>query len=305
MSTHEIERRSLACAKWANLVMGTAGIVAAIASNASALMLDGLFSGVNFLATLFATRVAASIQRKPDAVRPFGYEIDEPIYVMFRSLVLTGIIIVAGFIAIDKIVAYISGVDIAPVKLDWVVGYMILMLTICFALAVWHHYHWVKTQRQSELLKAERSAALIDGVLSAAAGAAFIAIAFMKDTPLSFLVPISDAIVVLGLVLYMIPKPVAMFTQALREVTGESAEPQIVANLHSAVHQELVGKPFDLLQLATTRTGRSLFALAYIRPEQPASATALDSLKDAVLHACQTVHPLLRMEIIFTGRTPY
>lgn len=63
----EIEQRSLNLAKWANLLMGAAGIVAAIGSHASALMLDGLFSGVNFLATVLAARVAASIQKKPNA----------------------------------------------------------------------------------------------------------------------------------------------------------------------------------------------------------------------------------------------
>ena len=62
---------------------------------------------------------------------------------------------------------------------------MILMLVICFSLAAWHHRNWRKTQRQSDLLKAEYSAAIIDGVLSAAAGSAFVAIAFLKNTSLS------------------------------------------------------------------------------------------------------------------------
>lgn len=305
MNLHQIEQRSLAPAKWANLFMGSAGIVAAIASNASALMLDGLFSGVNFLAAVFATRVAASVQRRPDTLRPFGYEIDEPIYIMFRSLVLTGVIIVAGFIAADKIIGYVLGAEIAPVKLDWVVGYMILILSICCALAIWHHRHWIKTGRQSELLRTERAAAIIDGILSAAAGVAFVVIALLKGTPLAFLVPISDAIVVLGLALYMLPRPVAMFTQALKQVAGEAAEPQVLAELRDAIGHELTGEPFALLQLAATRTGRALFVLVYIRPQQSVTAAALDALHDRVVRACQSAYPLLRMEIIFTGKMPY
>ncbi|GAB6907789.1 hypothetical protein DESC_370024 [Desulfosarcina cetonica] len=43
----------------------------------------------------------------------------------------------------------------------------------------------------------ERKAAIIDGILSAAAGAAFLLVALLKGTPLSFLVPIADAIVVI------------------------------------------------------------------------------------------------------------
>ena len=55
-----------------------------------ALMLDGLFSAVNFVAAIFAARVAKSVRQAPDELRPFGYEIDESVFVMFRGLVLLG-----------------------------------------------------------------------------------------------------------------------------------------------------------------------------------------------------------------------
>ncbi|MFV1968717.1 MAG: cation transporter, partial [Pirellulaceae bacterium] len=98
-----IERRSLKLARWANLFMGAAGVTAALASDARALLLVGLFSGVNFVAAVVAAKVARSVQRKPDVLRPFGYEIDESVYVMFRSLVLTGIILLAALNAGNKI----------------------------------------------------------------------------------------------------------------------------------------------------------------------------------------------------------
>jgi predicted Co/Zn/Cd cation transporter (cation efflux family) len=61
----EIEQRSLNLAKWANLFMGAAGIVAAIGSHASALMLDGLFSGVNFLAAVLAPGLPRPSSKSP------------------------------------------------------------------------------------------------------------------------------------------------------------------------------------------------------------------------------------------------
>jgi predicted Co/Zn/Cd cation transporter (cation efflux family) len=300
-----IEDRSLNLAKWANLVMGIVGIIAAIASHASALMLDGLFSGVNFLAAVLATRVTASIQRKPDAMRPFGYEIDESMYVMFRSLVLSGIIIVALFNATDKIVTYASGGHIPEVKLDWVVGYMIFMVIICFTMAMWHHRNWIKTDRQSDLLKTERSASLIDGILSTAAGAAFLVIALLKQTSLSFLVPISDAIIVIGLALYMIPKPVGSFLEAAKEVLGESAPRKVVDSFRETINNILVDKPYTLLQVAVTKTGRKLFAVPYIKPGERMSVQDLDRLRTDINQTCQTKYGPLRMEIIFTGRIPY
>ncbi len=305
MNIQHIEQRSLAPAKWANLFMGAAGITAAIVSNADALMLDGLFSGVNFLAAMFAARVAASVQRPADATRPFGYDIDEPVYIMFRSLVLTGIIIVALFNALNKIVTYISGGHLDEIRLGPIVGYMILMLVICFSLAAWHHHNWRKTGRQSELLKAEYSAAIIDGVLSAAAGSAFVAIAFLKNTGLSFLVPISDAIVVTGLALYMIPKPIRMFVQAIEEVLGASVEQDLLMHFRDMVAESLEKLPFSLLELAATKTGRTIFVFACIRPEQASTADQLDEIRRLMQKACEGVSALVKSDIFFTGKKPF
>ena len=148
---HLIEQRALGRGKWANLFMGVAGVTAGVASNASALMLDGLFSAVNFIAAIFAAWVARRISRAPDSLRPFGYEIEEAVYVMFRALVLIGIILVAAIGAVDKIVLYVSGGEIPPVKLDWVIGYVALMAATCFGLAFWYRRHWLKTGREEDM----------------------------------------------------------------------------------------------------------------------------------------------------------
>lgn len=301
----KIEQRSLNLAKWANLLMGAAGITAAIGSHASALMLDGLFSGVNFLAAVMAARVAASIEKRPNALRPFGYEIDESMYVMFRSLVLTGVILVAGFGAAVKIIDYIGGAAMQEVKLDWVVIYMVFMVSICSFMAFWHHRNWIKTGRKSDLLKTERGASIIDGVLSAAAGAAFLFISLLKGTALSFLVPISDALVVLCLTAYMIPQPIRSFIDAVKEVIGESAAPETIEKWRRAISEVLEETAFTLIEVAVTKLGRAQFAVVYIRPEGPVSVEGLDQIKHRISENLQSVHSPSRMEIIYTGEAPY
>jgi predicted Co/Zn/Cd cation transporter (cation efflux family) len=240
-------------------------------------------------------------------LRPFGYEIDESVYVMFRSLVLTGIIFVAAFNAGNKIFTYATGGEVAAVKLSWVVGYMALMIAICFSLAAWHHRNWLATGCCSELLKMERSGAMIDGVMSAAAGVAFLLIALLKNTPLNFLVPISDALVVLGLALYMIWQPMRMFVRGLKEVVGESADEATQQKLRSALDGGLEEQPFQLLESAVTRLGRALFAVAYIQPTQPVDASQLDDMREQLFERCGAAFQptSLRMEFIFTGRPPF
>ena len=57
--TARFEQRSLTTGMWANLLMGVAGIVAAQLSNSDALLVDGLYSAVNFVSAIIAGRVAA------------------------------------------------------------------------------------------------------------------------------------------------------------------------------------------------------------------------------------------------------
>ena len=302
----QIEQRSLKPALWANLVMGVSGVTAALMSNASALMLDGLFSAVNFSAALIATKVARSIQRKPALMRPFGYEIDEPVYIMFRSLVLIGLILMATYVACSKIFVYVTTGQAVEVKLNWIVGYMVLMVAICVSLAFWHHRHWLATERRSELLRMERSAAVIDAGLSCAAGVAFILIALLRPTPLRFLVPISDSVVVLGLAAYMVWGPIGMFVKSLREVVGEAADDSVQQKLRSVLEAGIDSDSFRLLTSTATRVGRSMFAVAYLQPVKPVTAAQLDATRDDLTARCQDAMATpLRMEFVFTARHPF
>jgi predicted Co/Zn/Cd cation transporter (cation efflux family) len=305
-SLQQIEQRSLQPALWANLVMGISGVTAALMSNASALMLDGLFSAVNFSAALVASKVARSIQRKPALMRPFGYEIDEPVYIMFRSLVLIGLILMATYVACSKIFVYVTAGQAVEIKLNWIVGYMLLMVAICVALALWHHRNWLATGRRSELLRMERSAAVIDAVLSCAAGVAFLLIALLRPTPLRFLVPISDSVVVLGLATYMVWGPIGMFVKSLKEVVGEAADDAVQEKVRSVLVHAIDDDPFRLLTSAATRVGRSMFAVAYLEPVNPVTAAQLDATRDELTVRCQeALSAAMRMEFVFTARHPF
>ena len=87
-----LERRSLHLSMASNLVVGAAGIAAALASNSHAIMVDGLFSLVGFLAALVAIKVSQRVDQAPDRYRPLGYGMDAAILTTFRSFFLTGLV---------------------------------------------------------------------------------------------------------------------------------------------------------------------------------------------------------------------
>jgi len=307
MDSSALERRSLNLGKWANLVMAVAGVATAFVSNASALMLDGVFSGVNFLAVIFAARIATSVQRKPDARRPFGYEIEEPLYVMFRSLVLAGILLIAGLNAGFKIFQYAMGDDIPPIRLGWVTAYVSFMIVVCFSLAAVHHRNWVRSGKRSHLLATERTSTFIDGWLSLAAGVAFIVIHFLEGTFLDFLVPISDAIVVLLLVVAMTPQPLRLFRQAMHDILGDSVETELLDRLKAAVQKGVDPDDFRVLDVSALRAGRSLMIIPYLQPLRALQPAVFDRTKETMTARCLEVADCdrVRVDAIITEQPPF
>ncbi|MFK5922504.1 MAG: cation transporter [Verrucomicrobiota bacterium] len=300
-----LEQRSLSVGMWANLVMGIAGVVAAVLSNSDALMVDGLYSAVNFVSAIIAGRVVASVMRQPDQKSPFGYEADESLYVLFRSLVLLGILIFACFTSLDKIITYARGGDVPELILGPITIYMIAMVAICFGLAGWYDFNWKKTGCRSEILKTERAAAIVDGFISAGAGGALIGVVLLRGTPFEGIIPIADAVVVLVLSVVMIGQPMGTFRSALREVAGRSVDEKTTARVRGRIERVIDDLPCELLEVGVTKLGRVHFVICYIKPSGSITASGLDGLREELHKSYADLFTQLRTEMVFTAEAPY
>ncbi|WP_185465188.1 cation transporter [Synechococcus sp. BSA11S] len=110
-----------------NLLMGVAGILASWWTQAQALALDGLVSGLNAMAIIVAARLSGSLGRPQDRRYPFGYWSLETIYLGGRSLMLLGIIAFAAISSIERILSYMINADGAvPPRFDLIVPYSVL-----------------------------------------------------------------------------------------------------------------------------------------------------------------------------------
>ena len=85
-----IEQRSLRLGVGVNAVMALAGFSAHVRTESSALLLDGLYSAVLVGSSLNVSRISRNVMRPQDRAWPYSYEVQEALYVLFRSLVLLG-----------------------------------------------------------------------------------------------------------------------------------------------------------------------------------------------------------------------
>ncbi|MBE9175953.1 cation transporter [Synechocystis salina LEGE 06155] len=282
--------------------MAIAGILTAWLANADALLVDGLYSGVNFLASLVAAKVGESVMRPWDKTRPFGYYADEAIYITFRSVILLGILLFAAFSAVTKIIAYASGNEVSEIALGLIVLYSVAMAGICGCLYYVHRYYWLKMDKSSNILKTEQQSALIDGVMSAAVGIAFALAPLLKGTTFQFILPIIDSIIVLVLVAFIIKQPVQSFLTALAEIAGESSSPAIIESIHEAVSEVISdSENYTLMDVAASKLGRFHVIMIYLNCHHPIGAESVDKLRLNIKSACEQRIGLVEVEIVLTA----
>jgi len=285
--------------------MAVVGVAASLLSRSDALLVDGLYSGVNFLSAVVAARVGAAVTRPPDRHRPFGYEAEEPLYVTFRSLSLLGIIAFASLNAVVKIITYATGGSVPELVFSPIFLYVVLMVVLCMGLALWHHVNWRRSGRRSVILRTESRAAVIDGVISAGSGGALAGSTLLRGTSLAVLVPVSDAVVVLIMSLFIVREPFRMFLSALREVAGGAAEAEAVSAVRRITQEYSEQRPFRFLEAAVTRMGRNYLVVAYLTPEGAVDVSTLDGLRKELQRAYAHELGQVKTEIVVTESHPF
>ena len=301
-----IEQRSLQTGIVASALMAVAGLLVHVLSGSYAMLLDGLYSGVMVGSGLIAARISSNVVRPPDRSYPYGYDGQEALYVLFRSLVLIGILASAAMAALGTVIAYCNGETLAAVHLAPVAWYSASMVIICWWLAWRHHKDWERSGRCSQLLLNESRCARIDGLISGFSGLALLITPMLSSTPLSPLTPISDSLIVLVMSAVVVGEPLQVFLTAMRQTAGASAESETVRHTRDALDELLKGLSCWLLDVSVMRVGRTSFVVVYLNPSQPMEASAVDLIRQQVDARCRNLlKSEVRSEVILTATPPF
>ncbi len=297
----ETERKALVIGKWANLFMAVAGLLTAWVSRSDAMLVDGLYSAVNFISAIAAARIGARVGLPPTRSRPWGHDFDEVLYVTFRSLILIGVLVFAAFVSISKIWTFFSGGVVPELVFGPIAVYAVVIVSICLGLAFNFHRAYRKTGKRSAILKTEARAALIDGALSVGSGAALLSLPYLEDTALGPFVPIGDAVIVLVLILAIIWQPLSTFRTTLADLAGVSAPSSTYAKVARAARDVAREKGYRLHRAAVLQAGRMHWVAVYLDPEKPVRAEDIDTFRDILSARLEDVIGPARVEIVLTA----
>ena len=304
-TSRRIEQRSLRFGIGVNAVMTLAGFSAHVLTGSTALLLDGLYSAVLVGSSLIASRISRNVVRPPDRAWPYGYEGQEALYVLFRSLVLLGVIGFGVGSASATLLDWWRGVPIPPLRLEPVASYTAGMTALCGLLAWRHHSDWRRTGRVSLLLLIEARNARIDAVITSATGLALLASSLLHDTPLQSIAPITDALVGLVVSLVLLREPVSALREALAQAAGCAADPVVLQRTRRLLMEELVGLQLQMMDFTVQQLGRTAFVVVYINPIQPQESGVIDGLRHHIdaRWSADLGRPV-RSEIILTATPP-
>jgi len=301
-----IEQQSLRIGVAASAVMAIAGLSVHVLSGSYALLLDGLYSAVMVGSGLVAARISRNVVRPPDRAYPYGYDGQEALYVLFRSLVLIGVLTFAAAAGLGTVIDYAKGAPIAAVNLGPVALYSIAMVVICWGLAWCHYRDWRRTGAQSQLLLTEARAAKVDGLISGLTGLALLGAPLLKGTALEVLTPITDSLLVLVVSAAVLREPLQAFLTALGQTSGASAESDTIRSTRAALEDLLSGLSCWLLDLTVMQVGRTAFVVVYLNPSQPMDGAAIDVIRLRIEERCrQLMANPVRSEVILTATSPF
>jgi len=301
-----IERRSLKIGVYASALMAVAGVGVHLISGSYALLLDGLYSAVMVGSGLVAARISRNVVRPPDRAYPYGYDGQEALYVLFRSLLLMGVLSFAAISALSTVIDYAYGEAVSSVRLGPVAWYSIAMVGTCWGLAWRHHHDWCRTGRHSQILLTEAKAARLDGLISGMTGLALLGAPLLNGTVLSALIPVTDSLLVLVVSLLVLREPLQGFLTALGQAAGASAETDLIRSTRLALEDLLAGLSCWLLDLTVYQVGRTAFVVVYLNPNQPMDGGAIDLIRDRIQERCQSLLACpVRTEVILTATPPF
>ena len=290
------EVRALRFSMFGYLGMGVIGGTFALLTGSEAILLDGAYSTLNFLAAIAASRVARLLARPADDAFPIGYVYFEPAVNTIRGLFILGICLFAFFSALNALLH--GGRALSP---GLGVAYGVLSAVLCVLMAL--NQRRLAKRHASPLLDVDARNWFVDGIFSAVVAVAFIAAFILSRTSAAHLVVYVDPVLVIVLVLAMLRIPLGTIWQNVREILAFGPPPELRAIVRERVEKALEDVKAREIHIRSLKVGRTFYVLTHVLlPEDRVLGTAadLDAMRRKVAAAFTDAEYRIVTETIFT-----
>jgi len=243
------------------LLLAVWGIVMAIASDSSVILLDGMFNLISAIMSFFSIEILRLVSGKETREYPLGYFAFESLFVLIKGASIMILLLMALYSAIKKLVT--GGGEPA---LGLMTVYVVLAVLGCLVLYILARRGFKKTG--SEILEAEKQSWFINMVVSAAIGVAFGVTMLLQQTSLGWIAKYVDQILVIIFSIVFFKDPIILMKNGLKELLLAAPQREYAAPFENKIlplKDELGAKK---LSLEILKTGRRMWVTVKIDPKE-------------------------------------
>lgn len=309
-----VERSALTFAVFLSFFSGAGGILAFFLTGSSALLLDGVFSSVNFGAAIFAMVVSRRSGKKASLRSPFGNASMENVFLLFRSLLLVSYL---GFTFIGSSAAIISGtsqqitasVSLFGLEVEtnlFMMIYSSLMIAISTLIILNNRKLNKMVQNKSAILKLETKSAIIDGLVSLAAA---VAVIVSRLVDIEFIQKNADNIMVILLILVLVIQPAKQFATEVQRLSGVRVDHEIEnkVKFHAKnvlkvdlAEEGFIGE-FGLNDVFAVQRGKHTDVFISVSFSGSKTVEELDAISDEIKKELQEDMPNCDVDVLWTS----
>ncbi len=303
MAKNTIEQQALQYGAVINLAMAVAGWLAYYLSGSQALFLDGNFSFLMFVSLFVAIRISA-IKEKRTELFPYGQFVYEALYSLLKGLMITGVLLVSFVQNAATILHFIYGGEAEVLKTGVILIYAVTMVILCFGSALYYRMQYAKTETSSTILRAEYSAAIVDGFMSAGIGVALVSIRFVdQEGAFGFLHYIGDSLLVLLLCVLLGKGPLLLIRDSFIEIAGGTLQNKKNRQLIEGVLQKYLSQVEVQQKSYISKTGSSYLVVAYLNTQSVTAAGSekIEKLRQQTQTELQKNLPNVMFEIVLSS----
>ena len=303
MDIDRIENKALRIGIFLAFVMALAGWTTYYFTDSEAMLLDGNFSMISAVASIIALIISKRKHEKTK-IFPFGSYVYESLFIFIKGFLILGVIFVAGVQNIMKIIDFINGVKIEPIKVDLILYYVAFISLLCLGLFLYFRSMNKRVGFQSSILKIETQSALVDGALSLGIGIVFVIISLIpENSSLAFMTSIGDAIIVLVICLLFISMPLKIIRDAFIELGGGVLQDNPSKQVIEKAIEESLSTTFVKQASYISKLGSSYFIAVFITSESGViHLDNIETFRKDVLNLLAPQFQNVKIEVIARGK---
>lgn len=221
-----------------NVFSALLGLVFFFITKSQTMFLDAFISLILCVSTIISLVIARVVSKKDSEKFPLGRYAIENLFLIFRAILMLGIIAYTLIEGIVTIVHFYDGTLVSDVNINFthMIIYAVLMVGSCVAINVIYSYYNRKLEVPSEIIKIEITSSIFDGLVTLFAACSLLIFTYVPA--LSHISEIGDSIVVIILSIGYLILPIKEIVKQIRILTDKRENQDIESEIRKFLNDE-------------------------------------------------------------------